>query len=657
MPNEVSPLRLRREKVSPPPPAQAKEKPIASVLVDTGLLHLDDEFDFLVPEEFSSYLLPGSLVSVTFNRRRTLGIVLSRGESSNFNGKLRFISEVINKYPVVSESTLSLVAEIKKYYGGTRWDALRFAIPNQTKKNDDDFAPLEHSIMESKVVNHTFQRDPRYPENFWKALMNNPKSSPQVRAYWSPPPSEDPFIFLKRLIEATPGQVILLMPDRADIDRMVLILEENGDIQGSSIAIWHSELSRKERARTFLDLFSGRKRVIIGVRGAILLPTTNLDLIIVWDEGSETYSEQRAPYFHAREVAIMRSHIDKTHLLLAGFSPTMIATQYITSKYLAHLTPSVDSVKHQMPKIHGITNRTAPEQRGRIPSIAWQTMQRGLKFGPVIIQVPLKGYVLHLTCSRCLNNALCSCGGKLVLTGSQVVPLCYLCGNFVHQWLCSYCSNRQFRNSVIGDSRIAEELGRAFANQRIISSNAEHRIFKVKNEPAIVIATPGAEPIADAGYAAALIFNGNLILQRAGLNAEEEARRRWFGIATLLRPNGEFFLDVDHGNRNIQALIRWDALGASERELLERQALNLPPVVKSVEISGDYQAVSEVVRNLAEPVLVSSPKKMESGETQAILRIPTKQANLVLNEIFRRVRAQSSKGVRVARVKVDPIAI
>ena len=120
MSHEVAPLRLKREKAVLPPPAQAKKDPIASVLVDTGLPHVDDEFDFLIPEELSQYIFPGSLVSITFNRKRTFGIVISRKENSNFHGKLRFISEVIKKYPVVTDSTLELIAEVKKYYGGTR---------------------------------------------------------------------------------------------------------------------------------------------------------------------------------------------------------------------------------------------------------------------------------------------------------------------------------------------------------------------------------------------------------------------------------------------------------------------------------------------------------------------------------------------------------
>ena len=657
MSHQVPPLRLKREKAALPLPAQAKVDPIASVLVDTGLPHVDDEFDFLVPEELSQYVFPGSLVSITFNRRRTFGIVISRKENSNFHGKLRFISEVIKKYPVVTASTLELVAEVKEYYGGTRWDVLRFAIPRLTKKSiEEDFN--SHNAKEMFNASENLSpEDGRYPSGFWSALKQNPKTSQPIRVFWSPPPSEDPFIFIEKILTVGHHKIILLLPDRADVDRMVNLIEKRTKSLAEKISVWHSELTRKEREESFVELLLGKKEIVVGVRSAVLLPMTDVDLIIIWEEGSDTYSEQRSPYYHAREVAIMRAHIDKAHLIIAGPAPSLVATQYITQKYLTLLSIKSEVIKDQMPTVQAITNRAAPEQSGRVPTIAWQSLQRGLKTGPVIIQVPLRGYVLNLTCSRCFNTALCPCGGKLIFKNSQRIPECFLCGNLIHNWTCTFCESRQLRNTNIGDERILEEIGRAFPNQVIISSNLQHRIYHIDNESTIVVATPGSEPIAELGYAAGLILNGNLTLQRAALGAEEDTRRRWFGLATMLRPKSELFIDVDYGNRNLQALVRWDGLGASQRELMERQSLHLPPIAKSIQVLGEYQAVNSVVRGLPGHVLVSAPKTGVNGETEAVLRIPNDETHLVTEEIFRRVRQQSAKGEHVVRVKIDPIAL
>jgi primosomal protein N' (replication factor Y) len=212
------------------------------------------------------------------------------------------------------------------------------------------------------------------------------------------------------------------------------------------------------------------------------------------------------------------------------------------------------------------------------------------------------------------------------------------------------------RNSQIGDERLVEELGRTFPNTRIISSNAQHRILEIDDEPVIVIATPGTEPVLKNGYSAGVIINSQVTLQRATLNAEEESRRRWFAFATLLRAEAELFIDSEYGNRNIQALVRWDGLGASVRELQERAVLSLPPFAKTVEVKGTHEAVAQVVRDLPGEVLISAPKSLETGEMVALIRISPSTSNVALNEIFRRVRAQSARGSHVARLRVDPIS-
>lgn len=170
------------------------------------------------------------------------------------------------------------------------------------------------------------------------------------------------------------------------------------------------------------------------------------------------------------------------------------------------------------------------------------------------------------------------------------------------------------------------------------------------------MATPGAEPFFEPGYTAGVITNSQLTLQRATLNAEEETRRRWFAFASLLRPRAELFIDCDYGNRNIQTLVRWDGVGAGIRELFERVTLSLPPFTKAVEIRGIHEAVGQVIRELPGEVLVSAPKQSVNGETMALIRIASYSTNVVLNEIFRRVRAQSARGFHVPRVRIDPIS-
>src|SRR4029079_15262126 len=98
-------------------------------------------------------------------------------------------------------------------------------------------------------------------------------------------------------------------------------------------------------------------------------------------------------------------------------------------------------------------------------------------------------------------------------------------------------------------------------------------------EPALVVSTPGAEPLAEGGYGAVLLLDSWALLSRADLRAGEEAVRRWVGAATLARPasrGGRVVVVADGGLVPVQALLRWDPAPFAARELGERRGGRRP---------------------------------------------------------------------------------
>jgi len=109
------------------------------------------------------------------------------------------------------------------------------------------------------------------------------------------------------------------------------------------------------------------------------------------------------------------------------------------------------------------------------------------------------------------------------------------------------------------------------------------------------VATPGAEPVAADGYAAALLLDGWALLGRPSLRAAEEALRKWLNAAALVRPGEHVIVHADAGIPAVQALIRWDPAGYAERELAEREELSFPPAVRMAAVSGPAAAVGELL--------------------------------------------------------------
>src|SRR5262249_58677735 len=104
-------------------------------------------------------------------------------------------------------------------------------------------------------------------------------------------------------------------------------------------------------------------------------------------------------------------------------------------------------------------------------------------------------------------------------------------------WRCVRWGGGRRRATVVGVRRTAEELGRAFADVPVRTSGRDGVLASVASEPALVVATPGAEPIVDGdGYGAVLLLDTWALLTRADLRAGEETLRRWLAAASPARP-------------------------------------------------------------------------------------------------------------------------
>ncbi|MCU1554687.1 MAG: primosomal protein, partial [Arthrobacter sp.] len=233
----------------------------------------------------------------------------------------------------------------------------------------------------------------------------------------------------------------------------------------------------------------------------------------------------------------------------------------------------------------------------RLPGAAWRAAKEGLERGPVLVQVARAGYAPSLACERCREPARCTaCSGPLAVagsTGSSAVPQCRWCSAPAPNWSCGTCNGIRLRRGATGALRTAEELGRAFPGTPVITSSGDRVLAVVPDAKALVVATVGAEPVAAGGYAAALLLDGDSLLRRENLRAGEDAVRRWFNAAALVRPAAERGLVVITADdtAGVGALLRWDPAGYAQRELALRQELQLPPAVRIASVTGGRTAV------------------------------------------------------------------
>jgi len=178
-------------------------------------------------------------------------------------------------------------------------------------------------------------------------------------------------------------------------------------------------------------------------------------------------------------------------------------------------------------------------------------------------------------------------------------------------------------------------------------------VRNVAGKPALVIATPGAEPQADGGYSALVLLDARAATST--LAAREQLVRRWFGAARLVRAGAQVCVVADPGMPEVQALMRWDSRWFAQRELDEPRSIGLPPLTRVAELTGPPDAVVSVDRSIAVGHRTLGPVDVASG-TRSYLVVPRAHAQALTRQLADALRSASvgESAVREVRVRMDP---
>ena len=422
---------------------------------------------------------------------------------------------------------------------------------------------------------------------------------------------------------------IAVVPTVKNLDLLEAALAER--LSADAFVRLSSDSTPHTRYHGFVKARLGRVPVVIGTRAAAYAPVANLGLVVCWDDGDSSLVEQRAPYCHARDVLLLRASAENTAALFAGFSMSSEAARLVRTRWASHVRAPRALVRDFSPRIFSTGSefelaRDPLAAMARIPHLAFEHARRALARGPVLVQVARSGYIPSFSCERCRMPARCGeCSGPLSVASGSSVPSCSWCGHLAQQWRCSECGFTHWRYSAAGATRTAEELGRAFPNVPVISSAGDHVRASVGPEPALVVATPGAEPVAFGGYAAALLLDADKMLRFDSLRAPEAALRRWLNAAALVRPAALEGTVVTTASPSPveQALVRWDPAWFARRELEERAQTGLPPAVRTAAVTGaeadvrvfmeEFLGSSALEERVREQLRIVGPVPLDQG--------------------------------------------
>lgn len=608
----------------------ARQLPVARVAIDTRVPHLDRLFDYAVPADLDHSAQPGTRVRIVFNHREQVGWLIERVQHpESAEHELSSLQEVVSPVRALTPETWELVRAVAERSAGLDSDVLRLAVPPRAARIEKQY--LQDGLLEQEPSrpragsSGTAPAPERsawepYSEGFdYLASLADPDQEP-ARAVVSVAPSAEAdwadMVAQACLATVAGGRrALVVVPDLADLDRMEQAVA--GQIDGDRVARLTQDQGQSARYEAFLRVLGGQAWVVLGTRSAAFAPVPDLGLVCCHDDGDHNLIERQAPYFHARDVLLLRAREQGCSALFTGYAVTPETQRLVLTGWARYLSVPRPRLRELSPVVRASSDsyqaaRDPLAAVARIPHLAYETARAALTRGPVLIQVARTGYAPALACQRCRSSARCpQCHGPLSLErGRQDQARCRWCRNHVSHWSCAECGNPTWRLASVGSLRTVEELGRAFPQVPVVNSSGESVKRTVPAVPSIVVATPGAEPRVPGGYAAALLLDGDRMMARDSLRAAEEVLRVWTNACALVRPRsegGEVVCTAEESAAQA-ALVRWDPAGFAARELAERSELRLPPAVRSVGITGPRASVERMLQVLMDRVADLGPQ-------------------------------------------------
>jgi primosomal protein N' (replication factor Y) (superfamily II helicase) len=613
---------------------------IARVAIESPLPQLDRLFDYAVAPELADQIKVGQRVKVTFGRSKVSqpALVVEISDSSNHDGKLSQITELVSTVPVLQTRVYKLARQIADRQCTTLSDVIRLAVPNRSVAVEKKWL-VAQSESAAQLENNPLVLD----------RSNATKTTQIVQPVCTEWPTWASELANRAISTLESGaSTIICVPDQADIQVIERLLASR-DVD---FRVQHSDQKNSANYGVFLRCLESQPLIVVGNRNALFAPVPNLGLILLWDDGDHSHIMQQSPYIHSRDIALMRQQIEGCSIHFASHVRSAETARLISIGYLTDVTAAFAP-----PKV------AVSESGQRLDTAAWLAIREASNAGPVLVQVGAKGASVSLYCASCSTRASCSdCNGPLWVN-ERNQNSCRWCNRICIDAQCNECGSVKFRQGRAGATRTSTEIGKMFPGVKILTSSGSERLFTVDEKPKVVVATVGAEPIAAGGYSAVVILDADQLLRRDTLRATEDAVRAWANAIALLSPKGRALL-VGLTGKLATDFALWNHAAIANRELDSRSELELPPAVRVATITADSTRLEQCAEALAhiESVEVFGPST-RNGDLRLLIKFSYRAGHEVSEKL--RVLAlsqtaggsilnqKSGRAQRALRIKID----
>jgi len=401
-------------------------------------LPIDKHFDYSIPKKFLSKISIGMRVLVKFNNRKITGYVTGLAKRSKIK-KLNSIINLVDEGPIITPEILQLSKKVSNHFVASLGQVLETATPYQLRK-------IKNRAYGSYCKNRISREN-----NIEANIFARYSSFASIKDYLVNEMTQK--IKNKR-------KVLFLVPN---VETLNDISRDMIDSIECKIGIFHGRLSRKEMLDLLNDITNNRIDILIGTRSSIYAPISNIGLIIVFDENNHSYKSDQVPYYHAREVAVLRSRISRCKLIFTSIEPSSETYKMINDKKL--LVKNVNSQTFT-PAVCFKNNN----YKDRInPVVEKEIGESLLAKKKILIFLNRKGFSTYIYCRKCklaLSCERCSAPLRYEFTGKILVcPHCSYQAKAVE--ICPKCESSYVKYSGFGIEKLESSLQRNFPQSKI----------------------------------------------------------------------------------------------------------------------------------------------------------------------------------------------
>ena len=500
---------------------------VAEVLVE--IEKLDKTFTYLIPSNLNIQI--GIRVLVPFGRQKLEGFVVAIKDEIPSEYKLKEIIEVIDDNPILNNELLKLGKYLSKKTLCTLTSAYQTMLPSALKakvntkinkktvlyiKKIKEYTPVtekeeiilnllsnkdislkEANSISSYVVNKLIDKGiiEKYEKEVYRleeeigkqdeekklteeqkmviSKINLNSFKPYLLHGVTGSGKTEVYIQLIKKVINKNKQALVLVPEISLTPQLVETFKKRF---GNDIAILHSHLSKGEKYDEWRRIVRKEVNIVIGARSAVFAPLTNVGIIIIDEEHSNTYKQENNPRYNAIDIGLYRAKFYNCPIVLGSATPSIESyTRAKTNIY--ELLEMKNRVNNNLPKVTLVDMKEEIRKKNNIFSqlLKDKINEKLNNNEQVIILLNRRGYTTITTCNNCGFTHKCpNCDIPLTYHLKSKKMVCHYCNYETNKlFKCPNCGSTDIKERGMGTEKLEEEITKEFSKAKVVRMDVD----------------------------------------------------------------------------------------------------------------------------------------------------------------------------------------